>query len=466
MNDFELIQEFLIESNESLVRLDQELVELERNPQDARLLASIFRSFHTIKRTSGCLGFNTLRGITHSTETILSQLRDGERILTPDLATLILQANDAVKSILQTVERTSTEGDEEFLPLWALLDAATAVENITKEIRKALPAPVEPVLPSRPAEPMVEPKTSASSTRSSAMESTVRVDVGLLEKLMNLVGELVLAHNQIIQYSTQRGDHSISTSAQRLNLITTELQESVMKTRMQPIGNLWNKLPRVVRDIAASCGKQIEVEMEGADTELDRTVIEAIKDPITHIVRNACDHGIERPEVRTAAGKPAVGKLLLRAFHEGGNVNIEISDDGAGVNSDRVREKALRQGLITEAQAKDVSPRDLINLIFLPGFSTAREVTSISGRGVGMDVVRTHIEKIGGVVEIQSKSGAGTLIKIRIPRRLAIIPGVVVTCAGERFVIPQVNLLELIRVEGGSTTHGIEEFHGCSVYRR
>ena len=298
-----------------------------------------------------------------------------------------------------------------------------------------------------------------------ATDSTIRVDVGLLDKLMNLVGELVLARNQILQFATTQQDPVFLNTSQRLNLITTELQEGVMKTRMQPIGNIWVRFPRLVRDLAMSCGKQVRIEMEGKETELDKTLVEAIKDPLTHLVRNSVDHGIESPEERVACGKPAEGRLFLCAFHEGGQVNIEISDDGAGVNLERVKQKALERGLLTSDHAARMSVREMLNLIFLPGFSTAQKVTNVSGRGVGMDVVKTNIEKIGGVVDIQSQSGKGTTLKIKIPLTLAIIPALTVTSGGDRYAIPQVSLLELVRLEGDQARKGVELIHGAPVYR-
>ncbi len=301
---------------------------------------------------------------------------------------------------------------------------------------------------------------------SAAADANIRVGVGLLDKLMDLVGELVLTRNQILQFNTEWEDAALNATSQRLNLITTELQEGVMKTRMQPIGMVWNKLPRVVRDMAVSLGKQIRLEMDGADTELDRTIIEAIKDPLVHLVRNSCDHGIEPPEVRARAGKPAQGKLILRAYHEGGQVNIEISDDGAGVDVGRVKQKAIEKGLLRPEQVEKLSDREVLNLIFQPGFSTVQAVTNVSGRGVGMDVVKSNIEKIGGIVDVFSRSGEGATVKLKIPLTLAIIPGLVITSGGERFVIPQVSLLELIRLEGDSSEKHIEQVHGTPVYRR
>jgi two-component system chemotaxis sensor kinase CheA len=282
---------------------------------------------------------------------------------------------------------------------------------------------------------------------------------------MNLVGELVLARNQVLQFTSKHADSGFAATAQRLNLITTELQGSAMKTRMQPIGNIWSKLPRVVRDLSASCGKEIRLEMEGKETELDKTIIEAIKDPLTHIVRNSVDHGIETPEVRVERGKPAEGCLKMRAFHEGGQVNIEIIDDGGGIDLDRVKQKAIQRGIISAEHAARMSEHEGLNLIFKPGFSTAEKITNVSGRGVGMDVVKTNIEKIGGTVDLQSQLGRGTTLKIKIPLTLAIIPALIVTSAGERFAIPQISLLELLRLEAGNESQQIESIHGAPVYR-
>ncbi|MGA7301338.1 MAG: chemotaxis protein CheW [Candidatus Sulfotelmatobacter sp.] len=303
-----------------------------------------------------------------------------------------------------------------------------------------------------------------TKVRDAAPES-IRVGVNLLDKLMTLVGELVLARNQLLQISNTVEDTGLQAVSQRMNLIATELQEEVMKTRMQPIGNVWAQFPRTVRDVALGCGKEVEIEMEGKETELDKTIIEAIKDPLTHLVRNSVDHGIELPDVRVQAGKPRSGRLVLRAFHEGGQVNIEIGDDGAGLSAERIRKKAIERGVVTSDQAARMSEREIFNLIFLPGFSTAEKVTNVSGRGVGMDVVKTNVEKIGGLVDLQSTLGRGTTVRVKIPLTLAIIPALVVTCAGERYAIPQVNLLELVRLEAAEASTGIEMVHGVPVYR-
>lgn len=475
--DDEIIREFLVESYENLSRLDQELVELEKRPKDAALLASIFRTIHTIKGTCGFLAFSTLEKIAHQAESLLSQLRDGERELTSPLVSLILETVDATRQVLASIEASGKEGPNQFEDLTERLRVAAQSGAVPQSqpspsaapVLVPVPAPVS--LPEPPhvdcaAEPLESKKPEEAAKSSAVADANIRVGVGLLDKLMDLVGELVLTRNQILQFNTEREDAALNTTSQRLNLITTELQAGVMKTRMQPIGMVWNNLPRVVRDIALALGKQIELEMDGAETELDRTIIEAIKDPLVHLVRNSCDHGIELPEARLRAGKPAEGKLTLRAYHEGGHVNIEFSDDGTGIDVARVKQKAIERGLLRPEQAEKMSDRDAVNLIFQPGFSMAQSVTNISGRGVGMDVVKSHIEKIGGVVDLSNRPNEGTTVKLKIPLTLAIIPGLLITSGGERFVIPQVNLLELIRLEKDSSEKRIENVHGTPVYRR
>jgi len=475
MQDQDVIREFLVESHENLTRLDGELIELEKHPNDAGLLASIFRTIHTIKGTCGFLGFSTLERITHQAESLLSQLREGRRDLTPALVSLILEMVDGVRKVLVCVEASGEEGPALFEELTERLRIATQLTTRVESRPGPCPSDLH-VMPASQAGPpddkglptrIEEAEPEEAPTKSSAVaDANIRVGVGLLDKLMDLVGELVLTRNQILQFNTEREDAALNATSQRLNLITSELQEGVMKTRMQPIGTVWNKLPRVVRDMAVTLGKQIRVEMDGTETELDRTIIEAIKDPLVHLVRNSCDHGIELPEVRLRAGKPVQGKLTLRAYHEGGQVNIEIGDDGAGVDAAKVKQKAIEKGLLRPEQAEKLSDRETLNLIFLPGFSTAETVTKVSGRGVGMDVVKSHIEKIGGIVDVFSRPGQGSTVKLKIPLTLAIIPGLVIMSGGERFVIPQVSLLELIRLEGDSSKKRIEYVHGTPVYRR
>ncbi len=331
--------------------------------------------------------------------------------------------------------------------------------------KKPQPAPASPE-PSTPATAPAAASPTQSASRpdgesKSVADSTIRVDVALLDKLMNLVGELVLARNQILQYTSDNEASGLSSTSQRLNLITTELQELFMKTRMQPISTIWNKYPRVVRDLARTCGKKVRVEMEGKDTECDKTLIEAIKDPLTHLIRNSVDHGIEAPEVRAGRGKPEEGVLMLRAYHEGGSVNIEIFDDGGGLNLEKIKSKAIERGVITTEAAESMSDRAAGHLIFRPGFSTADQVSNVSGRGVGMDVVKTNIEGIGGKIDLNSTYGEGTQIRIKIPLTLAIVPALTVTSGGERFAIPQLSLVELVRIKPDE----IENISGASVYR-
>ena len=482
----EITKEFLVESYENLDRLDQNLVSLEKDPHSKETIGSIFRGIHTLKGTSGFLGFTKLEAVAHVGENLLSKMRDGVLTINPQIASALLATGDAVRTMLAEIEATGQTGDGDHSALIETLtrlndgEAALAVSpSVTKAEPAAVPAPIEPVAPvivvTAPVPPVAipvpVPETSGSAPEavearnSSVSDSTIRVDVGLLDKLMNLVGELVLARNQILQFTGQSADSAFLATSQRLNLITTELQGSVMKTRMQPIGNVWDKLPRVVRDLAAACGKQVRIEMEGKETELDKTIIEAIKDPLTHIVRNSVDHGIEKADVRQGKGKPAEGCLKMRAYHEGGQVNIEITDDGGGIDGERVKQKAIQRGLITAEQATRMSEHETLHLIFLPGFSTAEKITNVSGRGVGMDVVKTNIEKIGGTVDLQSRFGQGTTLKIKIPLTLAIIPALIVTSEGDRFAIPQVNLLELVRLESEQARDQIEFIHGTPVYR-
>ncbi|MEZ6039913.1 MAG: chemotaxis protein CheA [Planctomycetaceae bacterium] len=511
----EIVKEFLVESHENLDQLDRDLMALEEAPNDRDRLSSIFRTIHTIKGTSGFLAFPTLEHVTHVGENLLVKLRDGEIPLTADITNGLLGMVDAVRSILSNIEGSASEGGETYEELVETLEALKSgdpgavvsgpgeipVESVVAELQPAkkdpeaeakadedgasgatsalaesvskdtaavsLPTPAATsAAPSRtPAKPVKPAAEASESSSASIADSSVRIDVHLLDKLMNLVGELVLARNQILQFSQSTEDAGMAAASQRLNLITTELQEGVMKTRMQPIRNAWSKLPRVVRDLSISCGKMVQVKMEGAETELDKTILEAIKDPLTHIVRNSVDHGIEPAEVRKAANKPEEGTLWLRAYHEGGQVNIEIADDGGGINGERVRSKAVEKGLISAEAAALMSDREAMQLILLPGFSTAEKVTNVSGRGVGMDVVKTNVEKIGGTLDIQSTMGHGTTLRIKIPLTLAIVPALVVTCFEDRYCIPQVSLLELVRLEGDRARLDIELMHSVPVYR-
>ncbi len=653
--NLEIIQDFLVESFESLDGLDQEFIALEENPGDSQRINSIFRTIHTIKGTCGFLGFTKLESLAHVGETLLDGMRAGRVQYDPQLVTGLLQMVDAVRQILNHIEQTGKETEHDFADLKEFLTwlnsgeatdlsgtsteeagssehskledqtgqipsesngklSAEGMKDLLQDLDKQLdehrsesseqvsaqlieedsspaevesgekadendfdpevanldliaelmgenppadiqgdslssksepseqtPEPVQDFDPSianldliaeltgedlpadisPPSEPVVRSEVAACETdelisggkeamevndfegavpsslpsanapveRESAAladnsspeadptvdnksasgpklaDSTLRVNVTLLDSLMNLVGELVLARNQILQFTQHSTDSALVNTCQRLNLITSELQEGVMKTRMQPIANVWNKFPRVVRDIARTCGKEIKIEMEGKETDLDKTILEAIKDPLTHIVRNSADHGIEAPEVRESLGKPREGTLLLRAYHEGGHVIIEIRDDGAGIDPEKLLHKAIEKGVITPEQSRGMSETDIQKLIFHPGFSTAEKITNVSGRGVGMDVVRSNIEQIGGTVDLQSKKGEGTALFIKIPLTLAIVPALVVTCREDRFAIPQVSLLELLRIEADRVESEIETIGNSKFYR-
>jgi two-component system chemotaxis sensor kinase CheA len=483
MMESDIVSDFLVESQENLDRLDRELVGLEKDPSDREALAGIFRTVHTIKGACGFLGFEKLEKVAHAGESLLALLRDGKLTLSAEINTPLLSMVDAIRQMLSEIQATGRDGESGYPELLEALAGAqnpreTAIlPRATTLARVASPETASSTPPDAPSGPpsgpppakaiaaATAPQCGPSASHSAAQAETIRVGVNLLDNLMNLVGELVLARNQLLQFSNAREDASLQAVSQRLNLIASELQEEVMKTRMQPIGNVWNQFPRTVRDVALSCGKEVSIEMEGKDTELDKTIIEAIKDPLTHLVRNSVDHGIEFPEERMKAGKNRAGRLTLRAFHEGGQVNIEISDDGAGLNRDRILQKAVERGLATQEQASRMADREIFSMIFLPGFSTAAKVTNVSGRGVGMDVVRINVEKIGGSVDIQSKKGEGTAVRIKIPLTLAIIPALMVACGKQRFAIPQVNLIELVRTEPGSSMRRIECVHGAPVYR-
>ena len=547
----DILEEFLIESYENLDQVDEDLIELEKNPDDQARLNNIFRTIHTIKGTTGFLGLSKLESLTHVGESLLDELRDGRRASSRETTDVLLALADAVRSMLSDIEATGEEGsndhDDVRDRIRAVLDgegeddtareeeeqhrvfeddtptqlvhgleeqlaeedkrdededvededittSAPSIEELDlqddddeqdeesdDDAESSEPSWEPPQVdhsiaasarsaakpPSPPVPAAEQKKESKTSNRSSQRlsETSVRVDVELLDKLMNLVGELVLARNRILQFSSYMDHPELVGASQALNLLTSELQEGVMKARMQPVGNILKKVPRMVRDLSNSLGKKIEIEMEGTQTELDRTLMEVVRDPLTHIIRNAVDHGIEAPEVREAMHKSLTGMIRIRAYHEGGQVNIEISDDGAGLDVRRLKAKALDNGLYNAEQLQRMSDREALELIFHPGLSTARAVTNVSGRGVGMDVVKTHMEKIGGMIEIQSSRGRGTTFRLKIPLTLAIIPALIVATSGDLFAIPQMSLVELVRVERDRIEQEIETVYGAPVYR-
>ncbi|TAN56839.1 MAG: hybrid sensor histidine kinase/response regulator, partial [Magnetospirillum sp.] len=431
----DLLSEFLTETSESLSTLDSALVNLEQNPNDPQILGNIFRLVHTIKGTCGFLGLPRLEHVAHAGENVLGKFRDGELEVTPAAVTLILQSIDRIKLILGHLEQNECEpegSDEDLIAhLNAMADGRPegappppppppmpTFESVAESARApeaaaAVPPPAfqvepetedepepEPLPAPRAAVPVAAPQPPAvaaavvtgaplEAKESAVAAQTIRVNVELLENLMTLVSELVLTRNQLLQMVRGRDDSEFATPLQRLSHITTDLQEGVMKTRMQPIGNAWAKLPRIVRDLSVEMNKKIDLQMLGAETELDRQVLELIKDPLTHMVRNSADHGLEPTDERKRIGKPEVGKIVLNAYHEGGHIIIEISDDGRGLNLDRIKQKAVQNGIASESELETLTPQQIYQFIFKAGFSTAEKVTSVSGRGVGMDVVRT-----------------------------------------------------------------------------
>jgi two-component system chemotaxis sensor kinase CheA len=430
----ELLKDFLVETAEALGALDNDLVLLEAAPGDKTLVSGIFRTLHTVKGTSGFLGLTKLGRVAHAGENVLGLLRDGSLLPTPDVISAVLRCVDAIKDILATIEAGGSEGEREYTAL--LSDLETLYGPST-----AVAAPDAPLPEVKAAEPAVEAKPVREPV---VAGQTIRVGIALLETLMTSVAELVLTRNQLLQLLRNEKDSLFTVPLQHLSLVTSELQESIMKTRMQPIGNVWSSLPRLIRDLARELGKKIELVMDGAETELDRQVLELIKDPLTHIIRNAADHGIEPPAERLAAGKSEAGRIRLNAFHEGGHIIVQISDDGRGLDVERIRRKAVENGLATDAELATMSEAQIFRFVFRPGFSTAAAVTSVSGRGVGMDVVRVNVERIGGTLDLGSTPGRGACFTMKIPLTLAIVSALVVGCGGGRFAIPQTAVVELV----------------------
>jgi two-component system, chemotaxis family, sensor kinase CheA len=477
----DLLREFLTETNESLDRVDAEFVRFEQDPNNAKILGNIFRLVHTIKGTCGFLGLPRLEKLAHAAETLMGKFRDG-MLVTTEAVTVILSTIDRIKAILRDIEAHQSEptGDDA-----ELIEQLNAMARGAEAKPQAAPHQHEPVAPAprreeiKPPPAAREPEEAAAAAPSRDKPASerseeergdrpvghsIRVNVDTLDYLMTTVSELVLTRNQLLEIARRHEDSDFNVPLQRLSNVTAELQEGVMKTRMQPIGNAWQKLPRIVRDLSAELGKQIELEMHGADTELDRQVLELVKDPLTHLVRNCADHAIESTAERIAAGKPRKGTIRLSACHQGGHIIIEIADDGRGLDVARIKAKAIERGVATEAELAAKSESEIHNFIFMPGFSTAALVTSISGRGVGMDVVRANIEQIGGTVDLKSVAGAGATFTIKIPLTLAIVSALIVEAGGERFAMPQLAVLELVRAST-SGEHRIERIKDTPVLR-
>jgi two-component system, chemotaxis family, sensor kinase CheA len=509
----DLLREFLTETSESLDTVDNQLVRFEQEPNNAKILDNIFRLVHTIKGTCGFLGLPRLEALAHAGETLMGKFRDGMPV-TAEAVTLILSSIDRIKEILAGLEATEAEpegNDQDLIvklqemvergmaamsasasPIASAAAAEPAVVQGTlvpqtlerplrpgevslDELERAFRATVTEIDPPLAPAPRAAPAKAARPAAKKAIaeetadsdrvaNQSIRVNVDTLEHLMTMVSELVLTRNQLLEISRRNEDTEFKVPLQRLSNVTAELQEGVMKTRMQPIGNAWQKLPRIVRDLSGELGKQIELEMHGADTELDRQVLDLIKDPLTHMVRNSADHGLETPAERVACGKPEQGIIRLSAYHEGGHIIICIADNGRGLNTGKIKAKAVSNGLVTEADLEKMTEAQIHRFIFAPGFSTAAAVTSVSGRGVGMDVVRTNIDQIGGTIDVKSVAGAGSSVTIKIPLTLAIVSALIVEAAGDRFAIPQLSVVELVRARANSE-HRIERIKDTAVLR-
>ncbi|GEP08773.1 hybrid sensor histidine kinase/response regulator [Methylobacterium gnaphalii] len=518
----DLLREFLTESAEHLDTVDAELVKFEQDPNNQVILRNIFRLVHTIKGTCGFLGLPRLETLAHAAENLMGRFRDGFPV-SSESVTLILATLDRLKAILADLEAGGTEPAGSDADLIEALDAmsqmpaeeaapapapaALVVQTLERELKPGEVSLEElerafmeaegpddlaplPPLPSIPDSPAIvdaaapAPAATSAETKAAAEKApeskpvemtaeaaeaaqknrTIRVNVETLEHLMTMVSELVLTRNQLLEIARRHEDTSYKVPLQRLSHVTAELQDGVMKTRMQPIGNAWQKLPRVVRDLSAELSKGIELVMVGAETELDRQVLELIKDPLTHMVRNSADHGIESTAERIKAGKPAGGTIRLSAYHEGGTISIEIADDGRGLDLAAIRRKAVDRGIASQADVERMSDSDVAKFIFHAGFSTAQVVTSVSGRGVGMDVVKTNIESIGGMIDIATQRGAGTTFTIKIPLTLAIISALIVEAGGQRYAVPQIAVRELVRIEAEGTNR-VERINGAPVMR-
>lgn len=448
----DIISDFITESMESLESLDQKFIELEKNPSDTTLLNEIFRSVHTIKGAAGFLGFQQIVDVTHVSEDILNKLRKGEMLVNAAIMDAILQAIDVIKAMIVNL-RDKSVTPIEIQPVVALLNdvlkgnfkEAETIEK--KEVETLFSKEIEA------AKAQVKPEEAAAS-KEKEKEQSIRVDIERLDSVMNLIGELVLARNRMMVLGTKlnawNAENELVTQMDegisQLDLVTTDLQLAVMKMRMQPIAKVFNKFPRMVRDLARQSNKEIELVITGEETEIDKTVIEEIGDPLVHLVRNSVDHGLETREDRAAAGKNPVGTIRLVAYQEGQHIVISVSDDGKGIDPARIKKSAVEKGLITQAEADNLGVREALNLIFIPGFSTAKVVSNISGRGVGMDVVKTNITKINGTISIDSEVGRGSAMTFRLPLTLAIIQVLTVEAGGEYYGIPLSMVIENIRV--------------------
>ena len=473
-NNDEILAEFILEAREILDLLDGDFVRLEQSPDDKKLIGNIFRALHTLKGSSGFFAFKRLEKISHAGESLLGKIRDGQINLDPEKTDRLLDTVDVLRIIIEGIEKSSSEpaGDDQKLieQLQALAKVQSQPVQQQENVIQQAEAEVE-------IEVFVEPPVSmkvdipaptsdlAVADKVHDVSAPVKVNLDTLDRLMNLTSEMVLARNRLLPFANNSKDLNFSQTVRSIDLLTLELQERMMKMRMQPISYVWSKFSRLVRDIAQECHKKVNLIQIGSETELDRALLDAIRDPLIHILRNSIDHSIEIPEVRKSKGKSETGNIQLRAFHQNGMVLIEIADDGAGINYEGIRQRAIERKLISPQEAAGLAKEALIDLIFLPGFSTKEKVSSLSGRGVGMDVVKNNITNVGGSIEISSETNSGTTIKLKIPLTLAIMPALLVGSGSQTYAIPQNRIIELVRLDPDAAQAPFEDFYGTPVYR-
>lgn len=449
----EIVESFIIETKELLEKLDSGLVELEKRPEDLELLNAIFRYVHTIKGTSSFIGFEQMSELTHKFEDVLNKLRKGEIKVRSDIMDVMLEAHDLLKILLSKLEKkdlTPIEIDNVVLKL-EKISRGEVINKVEENLSEN-----DTLMENNEKFSSIGGGTDVLQRRESkVIDKTIRIDVERLDELINLVGELVLGRNRLMQiisgvvekFEGEATMRELIDTVSQIEYLTSELQSVVMRARMLPIAKVFSKFPRLVRDLSREMNKKVELLIYGEETEVDKSVIEYIYDPLVHIVRNAIDHGIESPEERIKVGKPEKGKIILKAEHEGNYIVITVEDDGRGIDPDKIRKRAIEKNLITEQEAMSISDKDILNFIFIPGFSTASKVTNISGRGVGLDVVKANITKLNGIIDLQSTPGVGTKFILKLPLTLAIIQGLLVDVSGEVFIIPLSSVVEVVRVK-------------------
>ena len=479
----EILTEFALEAREILDQLDSDFVLLEASPTDKKLIGNIFRGLHTLKGSSGFFSFKRLEKISHAGESLLGKIRDGQLSLDLNKSNVLLQMIDVLRIIIESIEKNKAEpagedtalissignlsrGNEEII-----IDNVSA--HVAADLNQAIPDATIHHADVSEAEVSINLSVNENLNTPPAQEiqetqennTPVRINLDTLDKLMNLASEMVLARNRLLPFADNSADLQFTNTVHSIDLLTLELQERMMKMRMQSISHVWSKFPRLIRDAANQTNKKVTLIQNGADTEIDRSLLDGIRDPLMHIIRNSVDHSIEEPDVRVRKGKPETGQIVLNASHQNGMILIEVSDDGAGINLELIKQRAIERKLISPETASQLSKSELIDLIFQPGFSTKEAVTSLSGRGVGMDVVKTNITNIGGTIEITSEPDLGTQIQLKIPLTLAIIPALFITCADQVFSIPENRIIELVKLSPKSQADAFQNFHGIPVFK-